>query len=382
MPTPAKGPRLWLRKARRDKRGRITRKALWLIRDGEYVKSTGCSADDRAGAEIAFTAYLNRKQITGTAQGARHPSQIPVATVIALYSEAKAHKHARPHETAARFENLLAFLGDDTLADIDGDRCREYAAQRSTDAAARRELEDLRSAINLHCQEGKCSELVKIVLPERRQARERSLTRQEAAQLIRHAWRYREIQKGTPTGRRSRRHLAKFSLVAAYTGTRASAICGAALEPTPGSGWIDTERGVFYRRPAGKRQTKKRQPAIPLPAGLLAHIRRWKRMGQRYVVEWNGNPVRSISKGFRNAVRGCGLGPDVTPHVWRHTCVTWMMQRGVPAFEAAGYAGMTIQMVQDIYGHHSPDHLSTARKSFAKHRVDAVADAVARRAAK
>jgi integrase len=382
MPTPAKGTRLWLRKARRDRSGRITRKSVWLIRDGKRDKSTGCGPGERAGAEKSLSAYLNRKQVTDVTKGVRHPSQIPVASVIALYSEAKAEGHARPKETGARFDNLLDFFGDKMLSDINGDLCRKYAAARSTDAAARRELEDLRAAVNMHLQEGQCSEIIKIVLPRRRPPRERWLTRQEAAQLIRHAWHYREIQKGSPTGRFSRRHLAKFSLVAAYTGTRASAICGAALQPTPGSGWIDLERGVFYRRPIGKQQTKKRQPAIPLPVGLLTHLRRWKRMGQRYAVEWNGQPVRSVSKGFRNAVRDAGLSADVTPHVWRHTCATWMLQRGTPPFEVAGYTGMTLQTVQDIYGHHSPDHLSKARKSFSQHRDDAVADAVARRAAK
>jgi hypothetical protein len=46
------------------------------------------------------------------------------------------------------------------------------------------------------------------------------------------AWRYREIQKGKATDRRSRQHVAKFILVALCTGTRASAVCEAALEPT------------------------------------------------------------------------------------------------------------------------------------------------------
>jgi hypothetical protein len=63
--------------------------------------------------------------------------------------------------------------------------------------------------------------------------------------------------------------------VALYTGTRASAVCGAALQPTEGRGFIDLARGVFYRRPAGRRETTKRAPPIPLPDRLLAHLRRW-----------------------------------------------------------------------------------------------------------
>src|SRR5215468_6113341 len=78
-------------------------------------------------------------------------------------------------------------------------------------------------------------------------------------------------------GRRSRQHIARFILLALYTGTRAGAICGAALQPTVGRGWIDIARGVFYRRPEGERETKKRKPPVPLPPELHGHLRRWKR---------------------------------------------------------------------------------------------------------
>ena len=44
-----------------------------------------------------------------------------------------------------------------------------------TAAAARRELEDLRAAINHHRREGLCSEIVSVALPPRTAARERGL---------------------------------------------------------------------------------------------------------------------------------------------------------------------------------------------------------------
>jgi integrase len=203
--------------------------------------------------------------------------------------------------------------------------CRGYLKQRPTDAVARRELEDLRAAINYHPKEGLCTEVVKIVLPAEHAPRERWLTRSEGAKLLLRAWRYREIQKAS---RRSAAHVARFILVALYTSTRAGAICGAALQQVEGRGWIDLERGVFYRRPIGRRETKKRQPAIPLPAALLSHLRRWNRNGQRFVVEWNGKPVKAIEKASAGAVADAKLGPDVTPHVLRHTAITWAAQEG------------------------------------------------------
>jgi len=167
------------------------------------------------------------------------------------------------------------------------------------------------------------------------------------------------------TERRSRRHVAKFILVGLYTGTRAGAICGGALQPTVGRGWIDVDRGVFYRRPPRQRETNKRQPPVPLPPQLLAHLRRWKRSGQRFIVEWNSKPVKAIEKAFANTVADAGLGPDVTPHVLRHTAATWLMQSGTNPWEAAGFLGMSVDMLLERCGHHHPDHLSGARKERA-----------------
>jgi hypothetical protein len=147
-------------------------------------------------------------------------------------------------------------------------------------------------------------------------ARERWLTRSEAARLLWAAWRARQVMRDNATMRAVGRHVARFILVGLYTGTRSAAICGAALMPTVGRGHVDLERGVFYRRAIGRRKTKKGQPPVKLPPRLLAHMRRWAARGlsRTAVVEWNGKPVASVRKGFEAAVRAADLGADVTPH--------------------------------------------------------------------
>jgi hypothetical protein len=167
-----------------------------------------------------------------------------------------AHKHARPSGIAARLDRILEFFGEKSLADINRKACEDYVSHRGGSPRARRELEDLRAAIRHHWEAGLCAAQTPVVLPNRGEARERWLTRTEAARLIHAAWRYREVQKGLPTGRRSRRHIARFILVGLYTGTRAGAICGAAMQPAIGYGWVELERGIFYRRSIGKKKTK------------------------------------------------------------------------------------------------------------------------------
>ena len=154
-----------------------------------------------------------------------------------------------------------------------------------------------------------------------------------------------------------------------YTGTRHAAICGAAFHEAIGRGHIDLERGVFFRRAKGAAQTKKRQPAVRLPDRLLAHLRRWHRLGiaTHAVVEWNGRPVSSVRKGFAAAVKAAGLpvtGPDmITPHTLRHTAATWMMQNGADLWQAAGYLGMTVETLQERYGHHHPNYQADAARA-------------------
>src|SRR5262249_51726572 len=157
---------------------------------------------------------------------------------------------------------------------------------------------------------------------------------EEAALLIRSAWRYRDKR----TGRFTRRHVAKFALVGLYTGRRAAAICEARLERGDDHGWIDLKRGVFHPHPK-RRKTKKSQPTIRLPNRLLAHLRRWHRAGQKFVVEWNGVPIGRMNHAFRDAARDVGF-KDVSPHTLRHTAATWGMQRGADRWQLAGYLGM------------------------------------------
>jgi integrase len=377
MPAKRKGAHLWLRRERIGRDG-TRRKAVWIIRDGDSRHSTGCAESNIGGAETALKKYLADKHTITARAVSRRPAGIPIADVLNIYARDKAPEHARLAETVRRIEALRDYFGTATLSTINGHACRAYVQARG-EGAGRRELEELRAAINHHRREGLCSEIVEVVLPPRGAPRERWLSRAEAARLIKAAWRYHERQDGAPSDRRPRQHVARFALIALYTGSRAGVICEAALgRPQPGRGWIDLDRGVFYRRAPGKRESKKRAPPVPLPPSLLAHLRRWHRSGQAYAVEWNGAPVVSLRKAFAAAVKDAGLGLEVTPHVLRHTAATWLMQAGVDMWQVAGFLGMTVEMISQRYGHHHPGHLAGAVEAFSTHRAKRAS--IARRA--
>lgn len=375
MPRPSKGARPYLQSERRDADGRITQAAVWLIRDGKHKHSTGIFGADAATAsdprvQAALRDYLAQRH--DPAPGERHPSQIPVADVLNLYSRDVLPNVAMLADTKNRILRLADWWGDKMLSDVRGASCRAYAEHRGKPAMARRELEDLRAAIRHHWREGYCSEETKVVLPPRSVPRERWLTRGEAARLIWAAWRYREVQKGVPTRKRSRRHIARFILVALYTGSRAGVICAAATAPKDGHGFIDYERGVFYRKPAGSRRSKKRAPPIRIPDRLMAHLRRWRRVtvGNRrisedFVIEWNGAPVASIRRALSRVVADAGLS-KVSAHAFRHTTATWGMQNGADPWKLAGLLGMTVEQLERTYGHHSPTFQKGAGDAITK----------------
>jgi integrase len=338
MPRRVKGPRLWLQPARRGKRGEILERAVWVIRDRNIKRSTGAGPSETGKAESALAAYLAQKATPRIRD--RDAAAVDLAAVIAIYAEDVAHKHSRPKETAARLNRILDFFGHKRLNHLNKKICEEYVAWRKHNAAARRELEDLRAAIRHHWEAGLCTALTPVVLPERGDPRERWLTRSEAARLLLAAWRLREKQDGKRTDRPTAQHIARFILAALYTGSRAGAICGAALEPTIGHGWIDVAHGVFYRRTAGMKKTKKRQPSIRMPPRLLAHVRRWKRLkiSNSFLIEWHGEPVKRINKAFRSVRKSAGLDSEVTPHTLRHSAITWQAQLGVPHTRSVAFS--------------------------------------------
>lgn len=182
-----------------------------------------------------------------------------------------------------RIARLNDWWGAKRLSEINGETCRAYQKHRGNRGGARRDLEDLRAAVNHHAREGLHRGLVRVALPPPGQARDRWLTRPEAAAILWACWRAREVQtihrgkmKGQKftTAKRPLRHIARFILIGLYTGTRAGAIASASPVQAVGNSYVDLQRGIFYRLAHGHIQTKKRQTPVPLPPRLLAHMPR------------------------------------------------------------------------------------------------------------
>lgn len=82
-----------------------------------------------------------------------------------------------------------------------------------------------------------------------------------------------------------------------------------------------------------------------------------------HVVAYEGQPIQKMRKPWYMARELAGLGREVTPHILRHTRVTWWVQAGLSLEEVADAASMTVQMVEDVYWHHSPDFQKRAAQA-------------------
>lgn len=390
MPRTSKGPRLWKRPARR-KAGKLIGSAVWIIKDGDRHIATGCLAKpgDTAApkeAQQALSQYIATKYRPERRN--KDIEDIDCADVLSIYLSDIGAAGNEFDDLTARIGRLNEFWGGKMLADVNASSCAGYVQHRGNTGGSRRDLEALRAAINHHAKEGLHRGSVRVSLPPKGERRDRWLERREAAALIWHCWRYREQQKGhagpkkgssIATDRRPLRHIARFILIGIYTGTRAGAIATASPVQEEGMSFVDLDRGIFYRKAIGRKSTNKRQTPAPIPRRLLLHMRRWKRLKliAKCFVEFNGKPVASVKKGFRSGVRLAGLPGKVSPHTLRHTAATWLMQRGAPLWEAAGFLGMSVEVLQENYGHHHPDYMQGAATAItAKTRHVSVVETV------
>ena len=363
MPRQSRGPYLDLKKY---KDGRT----LWVIRydGGQRTKSTGCDEFDRDNANRQLAAFILAQHKPEEAIRKGDPNQARIADILSLEMQhfAKADMPAsRKKQLITICQNMGNWFGDRVVGDLNGELQERYAIERVYQPSAWRELKILAAAINRYLKKnvGGIQTRFSPVLPNAPEARERWLTRDEAAKLIRAAWRQKRetVVRGRRFSLSTSRHIARFILVGLYTGSRSGDISGAAVIPTIGRGYVDLERGIFKRRPDDKRATSKRQPTVPIPPRLLAHMRRWQRLGisKHSVIEYNGKSIHRLRKGWDTVIRKAGLETDnpkmkVVRHTLRHTAISWYLDRGVDIEIVSQYCGVSVATIRKVYRHSMP----------------------------
>ena len=371
MPRRSKGPRLYCR----ERKGR---EAVWVILDGQNEISTGCGPSDRRDAEEALAGYIAKKHRPDWRNS--HPTEVVVADVLAYYGTNRAPELAHPELVGYHIVPLLEHFGSLTCWQINSESCRAYVDKRMAgelgrsvkSGTARRELVTLSAALTFAFKERKLSLPVSVSLPAELEPRQRWLRRNEAAVLIAGALGITAVAFDIKSRKpviwarmfQPSYHVARFILIGLYTGTRHGANLNMRWGVNSKGGWFDLDHGVMYRRGEGEADTNKRRVPAPIPKRLLPHLKRWRRMTMLGPVEYAGRLILKERRGWDRARELAFLGDDVTPHTLKHTCITWMLQRGVPIRQVAGFVGTTEKVIEKHYGHHSPDYLDAARTAF------------------
>ena len=153
---------------------------------------------------------------------------------------------------------------------------------------------------------------------------------------------------GEPANRRLSR-IYRFLILAADTASRKHAL------ETLKWDQVDFGTRIINLNPAGRIQTGKRRPPVPMSARVYLTLRRaWdEREGDSpYVLDHPGN----IRKAHATISARAGVKGG-SPHIWRHTWCTRAARAGVSMREIADFTGDDIRTVEKNYIHHSPQYL-------------------------
>lgn len=325
----------------------------WYEKRKPRKRSTG-TQDLREAQEILAEFIGYNKIATATAESIT-PTDMLIDTVLTYYAEHHAPTVADPTRLIHAAEALLTYWAGKHLSEITTATCRQYARSRGmAPGTIRRELGVLVAAQNFLIRERKLAAPVHVPLPDKPDPKDRWLTISEAARFLNAA------RHG---GRNSRDYLPLFVMLALYTGARVEAILSLTWDR------VDLEAGLVDYRVPGRRRTKKRRVQVPIPRQLMtflkfAHAKRPAEFDRLPdggpVIHNEGKPLERIIRGVKAAAKRAGL-EDVTPHVLRHTCGTWMAQNGAELWEIAGFLGQDSATTEKYYAHHHPNFMKKAK---------------------
>lgn len=307
------------------------KRSQWIIRDGARFIRTGCTREQSADAENQLAEYIGEKYAPPATNS---PT---VLEVLAAYTSEVLPHRATGKDIGYSIGNLSKWWIGKNSSEVTAKNCRAYAATKKPTMGAA-DLKTLRAALK-HWQREHAPLAVQpsIWMPPTRPPRDRWLTRDELAKLLRAA---------------KAQHIRRFILLAYYTGSRPGVILRLQWDQ------VDLKNGVMTRiRPGEAVHAKKRAPPVRLGKRILSHLRRWKRLDKEsgpFLCHFEGRQVGDPHDAWKRAVKGSKLKGRITRHTLRHTRATHLVQAGVSLWDAAGALGMTVKTLEQVYGHHHP----------------------------
>lgn len=350
----------------------------------------------QADLEAANQALADELILERLGSAAPRPTDsTPVMDLVYRYAEAKADSVAKPQLLADAIEALSPFWTGKTAAQINRISCAEYTKWRMngglrkqhlktratsmskaiiSQSTARRDLTTLRAAVKFAQADGiLLGSMPTVVLPNETPPKDRSLTRDEAAKILRELWRGAPSTARDGTKHRSpgrTKHAARLFLLLLYTGSRFATVAKTTRKKREDNPWVDMQNEIWYRRGSREQITKKRREPHRVPDKIMSALKRWNRLfpGQVYLVEHPrrpGHPVGDIGQALDGACKRLGI-ERITPHGLKHTAITLYISGGGDPMLAAEYFSTTYETIKANYLHLHPDFQEDALAKIAQ----------------
>lgn len=289
-----------------------------------------------------------RAGIVARVEQRNRPARPTIAQIMDAYQAAKLSTVSSPGAIENAWKALKPHFGALYPEHVTEDGCTAYRTYRTDAGKAigtpRQELGVLRTALRWAEKKKMIDRAPHVWLPEAPPPRDRHLSREEAARLIAAA----EMP-----------HVRLYILLGLYTAGRMRALLDLTWDR------VDfARRRITLKAPPPKGEPAKRQKGratVPIGPTLYAALVEAKKGAlTTQVIEWGGEKVGNVKKGFKAACDRAEL-EAVTPHTLRHTATVWMIEAGIPIEDAARLLGhKDPATTRKHYGHYAPEHLRAA----------------------
>jgi len=214
---------------------------------------------------------------------------------------------------------------------------RYVKARRALGRQGRHELIELRTTLNMAVKAELIARAPPIKIPPGGLPRDTTLSREEYQRLL-------NVEMP--------RHIWLFILIAGNTGARKGAILDLTWDR------VNFDRCFIDFNHPDKAPNNKRRAVIPIAPHVMAALQiALKEATCNAVIEYKGKPVQDVKNGFRRAVSQIGR-PTLTPHVMKHSVVSWLAQEGVSIDRIAYLTETSRKIVERFYRKFNPDHFA------------------------
>lgn len=308
--------------------------AVSVWEDGKRIGRYSLGTADRKEAE---------RRLAKHERDAQKPAHVTVKFLWDEYGREKAGKRIVENMVFSG-RAVLPQLGHLQPDEVTTDKARAYVRHRKRQGRKPgtiwTELNHLQIVLNWASEQRLIPYSVSVERPTKPAPRDRRLTATESQRLLDAA----KVE-----------HIKLAIALMLNTGARAGAVLDLKWDR------VDFARGLIQYADPDETGRKKGRATVPINRPLLALLEHARKSALTdYVIEWAGERVGSVKRGFAKAVADAGLA-NVTPHVLRHTAASRMAEAGIRMERIAAVLGHSdSRTTERIYAKFAPDYLRDA----------------------